>query len=91
MLQFLWQAMSAGERLRATIEESSGSKPYNLFFYTSPYLRSRQVRGRGLPRKAVAWGLSAMRLCKEQQETNQITCCLPRLPLILLSSSLPDL
>jgi len=36
--------MSAGDRLRTYMDAASGSKPYKLFFYTSPYLRSRQVR-----------------------------------------------
>ena len=35
--------MSAGDRLRTYMDAASGSKPYKLFFYTSPYLRSRQV------------------------------------------------
>ena len=36
--------MSAGDRLRTYMDAASGSKPYKLFFYTSPYLRSRQVQ-----------------------------------------------
>lgn len=41
------QAMSAGDRLRAYMDSAGGGKPYKLFFYTSPYLRSRQVRAGG--------------------------------------------
>ena len=37
------QAMSAGDRLKACMDEASGEEPSKLFFYTSPYLRSRQV------------------------------------------------
>jgi phosphohistidine phosphatase SixA len=37
------QAMQAGDRLRAELDTVNCGKPYNLFFYTSPYLRSRQV------------------------------------------------
>ena len=41
------QAMSAGDRLRAYMDSAGGGKPYKLFFYPSPYLRSRQVRAGG--------------------------------------------
>jgi broad specificity phosphatase PhoE len=37
------QAMSAGDRLRTYMDAANGGKPYKLFFYTSPYLRSRQT------------------------------------------------
>lgn len=37
------QAMQAGDRLRAELDTVNCGKPYNLFFYTSPYLRSRQT------------------------------------------------
>ncbi|KAL4428501.1 hypothetical protein ABPG75_002590 [Micractinium tetrahymenae] len=37
------QAMAAGDRLKASMEEANGGKPCKLFFYTSPYLRSRQT------------------------------------------------
>ncbi|PSC69919.1 phosphoglycerate mutase [Micractinium conductrix] len=37
------QAMSAGDRLKACMDEASGEEPSKLFFYTSPYLRSRQT------------------------------------------------
>lgn len=37
------QAVAAGDRLKAHMEEASGGSPYKLFFYTSPYLRSRQT------------------------------------------------
>jgi hypothetical protein len=35
--------MGAGDRMKLDMEAASGGKPYKLFFYTSPYLRSRQV------------------------------------------------
>ena len=41
------QAMVAGDRMKLDMEAASGGKPYKLFFYTSPYLRSRQVRCSG--------------------------------------------
>ncbi|EFN55417.1 hypothetical protein CHLNCDRAFT_134554 [Chlorella variabilis] len=37
------QAMLAGDRLKAQMDAAHGGKPYKLFFYTSPYLRSRQT------------------------------------------------
>lgn len=37
------QAICAGDRLRAEMDALEGGRPYKLFFYTSPYLRSRQV------------------------------------------------
>ena len=45
------QAMLAGDRLKAQMDAAHGGKPYKLFFYTSPYLRSRQV---GPPGRAVS-------------------------------------
>lgn len=35
------QALDAGEKLKSIVE--ADCKPYRLFFYTSPYLRSKQV------------------------------------------------
>ena len=35
------QALGAGHAIRAMMEQDG--KPYNLFFYTSPYKRSRQT------------------------------------------------
>jgi hypothetical protein len=37
------QAICAGDSLRREMDALEGGRPYKLFFYTSPYLRSRQV------------------------------------------------
>lgn len=54
--------MNGGERLRAAMDAASEGKPYKLFFYTSPYLRSRQVcaAGRACLR---GWGGTAGAVC----------------------------
>ena len=40
------QAMRAGDELRAQMDVAHEGRPYSVYFYTSPYLRSRQVRQR---------------------------------------------
>lgn len=49
------QAMGAGDRLRTYMDAASGGKPYKLYFYTSPYLRSRQVGGMRPAFAGAAW------------------------------------
>lgn len=39
------QAVDAGEKLRALLQAESKGRNFRLFFYTSPYLRCKQVGG----------------------------------------------
>lgn len=56
------QAVDAGEKLKAVLEAESKGRAYRLFFYTSPYLRCKQVRGQG-GRYVAAAGAAGFRGC----------------------------
>jgi hypothetical protein len=52
------QAMDAGEKLKSVMD--ADGQPYRLFFYTSPYLRCKQVRRGGSQAMQ-----ESCRLCRE--------------------------
>ncbi len=77
------QALGAGQSIRAIMEQDGN--PYNLFFYTSPYKRSRQTFeeiSKAIDPAAIIGAQEEVQL-REQDFGNFQARCFPLMPACL--------